>query len=243
MKNIFEELNYVDYLFPNSIDEIDEMSGNDFENFIYYFYLVTNPDIKIIPNGKINDCGIDLILEIKNSDQKLIRIGIQAKRWNSKIGKQELTKMLEGKITYNLNYLWIITNNTLTNEASQFAKAEHILVKDRLKIQEMLNELKEYPTIKYRKSKIFLKKEKTIKTYIFNELENNLLKDLKTYRFNKSKELKIPAYIVFTNQTLFELVKKKPNTINELYKITGLGEERINNFSNDLLAIIKNKKN
>ena len=60
---------------------------------------------------------------------------------------------------------------------------------------------------------------------------------------SESKELKIPAYIVFTNQTLFELVKKKPKTINELYKITGLGEERINNFSNDLLAIIKNKKN
>ena len=47
---------------------------------------------------------------------------------------------------------------------------------------------------------------------------------LKTLRASLAKEAGIPAYVVFSNATLTDMAKKKPKTMSEFRKVSGVGE-------------------
>ena len=47
---------------------------------------------------------------------------------------------------------------------------------------------------------------------------------LKELRANLAKEAGIPAYVVFSNATLTDMAKKKPKTMSEFRKVSGVGE-------------------
>lgn len=55
----------------------------------------------------------------------------------------------------------------------------------------------------------------------------------------KAKEQNVKAFYIFTNKTLEELIMKKPTTIEELKKINGIGETKINSFGEELINLIK----
>lgn len=65
-----------------------------------------------------------------------------------------------------------------------------------------------------------------------------LYEALRKYRYNKSQELNIPAYKVFTNETLSNIVLSKPKTKNEYIFIPGLDEQHFNKFGEDIIKII-----
>lgn len=74
------------------------------------------------------------------------------------------------------------------------------------------------------------------------ELNNYLKKLLKDYRRNKAKSLSIDAYKIFTNNQLDELLKIKPKTFDELNIISGFKNYHIYNYGEDILNILKTKK-
>ena len=67
---------------------------------------------------------------------------------------------------------------------------------------------------------------------------DTLYESLKKYRFNKSKEQNIPAYKIFTNETLSNIVLSKPKTKNEFIFIPGLSEEQYDKYGKDIINII-----
>jgi len=70
------------------------------------------------------------------------------------------------------------------------------------------------------------------------ELEQKIYEAFKTWRFVKAKELNIPAFMICSNSELITLSKTRPETIGQLSKIKGFGEQKIAKFGEDIIALI-----
>jgi ribonuclease D len=69
--------------------------------------------------------------------------------------------------------------------------------------------------------------------------ERKAVVSLKKWRFAKSSELNVPAYMICPDRTLEHLVMEKPSTLEALNSIHGLGESKIARFGEELLAALK----
>lgn len=72
--------------------------------------------------------------------------------------------------------------------------------------------------------------------------EQKLTVVLKKYRFKKAEELHVPAYYIFSNAQMDDLVRKKPKTKEELLKITGFGEKKVASYGEDIIEIVSKTK-
>ncbi|GGD09932.1 HRDC domain-containing protein [Pontibacillus salipaludis] len=73
-----------------------------------------------------------------------------------------------------------------------------------------------------------------------SSVDLNLKSSLTTYRLTRSKELNVKPYHIFTNKILDSLLERKPLTKDQLLEIEGIGPKKVEEFGEDLLAIIKN---
>lgn len=64
----------------------------------------------------------------------------------------------------------------------------------------------------------------------------NILRD---WRSQRCKKEGVPPYIIFTNQQLAMIVKKRPQSISELTKIEGIGNGKAQKYGDDVLSISK----
>lgn len=69
--------------------------------------------------------------------------------------------------------------------------------------------------------------------------EGALLKALKSYRLEKSREEKIKPYFLYNDKQLEELIRKKPETKEELKMLYGFGETKAEKYGKDILEILK----
>ncbi len=78
------------------------------------------------------------------------------------------------------------------------------------------------------------KKAKKTKAKIENveltEEENKVLDRLLEVRLKISKELKKPAYQIFNNDTLVQMILMKPETVGDMIKVNGVGELKLEKF-------------
>ena len=65
---------------------------------------------------------------------------------------------------------------------------------------------------------------------------------LKKYRTEKSKEKNVPPYVIYADRTVIELANHKPNLIENLFNIYGLGKSKIEEYGEDIIKIITEKK-
>lgn len=65
-----------------------------------------------------------------------------------------------------------------------------------------------------------------------------IINELKDYRRKRMNLERVEAYIIFKDETINDLVLKRPTTISQLYDIKGLGEMKIQKYGNDILKII-----
>ncbi len=72
-----------------------------------------------------------------------------------------------------------------------------------------------------------------------SESENDLFDVLKLLRMELAKKAGIPAYVVFSNATLSEMAQKRPRTISEFKKVSGVGELKASWYGNEFLEKIK----
>lgn len=68
--------------------------------------------------------------------------------------------------------------------------------------------------------------------------EEELYKELKQYRYNKSREEKSKTYFVFTNESLEQIVSQKPKNREELMEIKGLGSVKCDKYGIDIINIV-----
>ncbi|VVS90904.1 DNA helicase RecQ [Desulfoluna spongiiphila] len=61
---------------------------------------------------------------------------------------------------------------------------------------------------------------------------------LKTYRKETAAEAEIPPYLVFNDATLADLIDKMPTDDLELLAVSGIGQQKLSSYGDEILAII-----
>ena len=69
-------------------------------------------------------------------------------------------------------------------------------------------------------------------------LDTELYEILKQWRLHKAKELSVPAFCIFSNETLKYITELKPKTHAGLMGIKGIGEMKIEKYGEDILNLI-----
>jgi ATP-dependent DNA helicase RecQ len=70
-----------------------------------------------------------------------------------------------------------------------------------------------------------------------NTSERVLWNQLRIWRATTAKEHGVPAYVIFHDSTLLELVRLCPRNANELSQVAGIGARRLEKYGNHLMAI------
>ncbi|WP_312765654.1 HRDC domain-containing protein [Epilithonimonas sp.] len=73
-----------------------------------------------------------------------------------------------------------------------------------------------------------------------SEEEKIIYNKLKDWRFEKSKELQQPPYIIFHNKHLMSIAKFKPYNLQDMEQINGLGESKIKRYGAEIIEILEN---
>lgn len=76
-------------------------------------------------------------------------------------------------------------------------------------------------------------------TWLRTEREERLWQNLRRWRKERASENNVPAYTIFADRTLHDLVQHPPATMADLNQIYGLGESKIRNFGADILSICR----
>jgi DNA helicase-2/ATP-dependent DNA helicase PcrA len=70
-------------------------------------------------------------------------------------------------------------------------------------------------------------------------LDEDLLAELKDWRLRISKEMKVPAYVVFTDNTLIAIAETQPTDDAALVAIPGIGARKLEQYGADVVALVK----
>lgn len=237
------------YNYPKSIKEVDELTGEQFELFIFE-YLKQYQDY----DGKLtekNDYGVDILLWRKEEPSN--RFGVQCKRYGPKtiLGENDLMKMQKGVTHYglfnsqtkkpNLILFTSAEKNQITNRGLEYIVNEEIngyyrediisIIKD---IDEKLNRdinKSNYSNIAFETSKM--------KKGSFRE-DTKFVDMLKRERMNISKYNKItPVYLVYNDKDIKDIVYKKPISLDALLEVKGFDKKKINLFGEYLVNRIR----
>lgn len=71
-----------------------------------------------------------------------------------------------------------------------------------------------------------------------NEEDAPLLSALKAKRRALAEAAKVPAYIIFNDRTLVEMAEKRPNTLDDMAAIGGVGAKKLERYGDDFLEVI-----
>ncbi|MEW7009412.1 DNA helicase RecQ [Lentilitoribacter sp. EG35] len=86
------------------------------------------------------------------------------------------------------------------------------------------------------------KKSKAMAT-LTSEADQSLYENLKAARSALAKTQKVPAYVIFHDKTLIELARHKPDTLEAMLDINGIGEAKLERYGQPLLDVINQYHN
>ena len=114
-----------------SLNRIDKMKGDEFENFVKEIYEILG--YTVTKTKRSGDQGIDLIVK------KLFKkTGIQLKRYSSAVGNSAVQEAVAGKKYYKLDKVCVLTNQTFTKSAVALAKANGVTLLDRNDLKNLI---------------------------------------------------------------------------------------------------------
>jgi DNA helicase-2/ATP-dependent DNA helicase PcrA len=70
------------------------------------------------------------------------------------------------------------------------------------------------------------------------DLDEDLLKRLKEWRLHTATTMEVPAYVVFTDNTLIAIAEQLPADDDALIAIPGIGARKLEQFGPDVLALV-----
>ncbi len=71
------------------------------------------------------------------------------------------------------------------------------------------------------------------------DIDDELLAQLKDWRLRTAKELSVPAYVVFTDNTLIAIAESLPADDAALVAIPGIGARKLEQFGPDVLELVR----
>ncbi len=79
-------------------------------------------------------------------------------------------------------------------------------------------------------------------SYNFEIQDEQLFDNLRQWRKNKASSLGKPAYIIFGDRTIADLVNQMPENTEQLSRVHGLGNSKISKYGAELLEILKSNQ-
>jgi DNA helicase-2/ATP-dependent DNA helicase PcrA len=74
-----------------------------------------------------------------------------------------------------------------------------------------------------------------------SDIDEELLGELKEWRLRTSKEMNVPAYVVFTDNTLIAIAETLPSDDAALVAIPGIGARKLEQFGPDVLELVRGR--
>lgn len=113
----------------------DAMSGHDFEKFCAHVLKKCN--FKSVETTSISgDHGVDIMAKWKGK-----KIVIQCKRYSNNIGNKAVQEIFTGKTMYGADISVVLTNQYFTKSAIETAQKTGVLLWDRDKLNELINNM------------------------------------------------------------------------------------------------------
>ncbi|EGW40504.1 restriction endonuclease, partial [Desulfosporosinus sp. OT] len=103
-----------------SIAKVDKMNGQEFELFVEKLFRVLEKDkiLKTEFTPATGDQGCDLIIHYRDG----ARLGIQCKRYASKVDNKAVQNIVTAKAIYGLTLMMVFTNNHYQPSAKEAAR-------------------------------------------------------------------------------------------------------------------------
>lgn len=98
--------------------------------------------------------------------------------------------------------------------------------------------LKDEASITLRKDSIAKAPRRPAVKTLVSEEDAPLLSALKAKRRALAEEARVPAYVVFTDRTLIEMAETRPQTLDDMARISGVGAKKLESFGAAFLAVI-----
>lgn len=225
-----------------------------FEWFLYYLFKLDNVDVKKVGAKGRGDGGADLILSYPLKDRSIYRIGIQAKYWKNRVGTAPINQLASAKSRHNLTDLWIITTSDLTSDAKEIAESMDIKILRADDVKDFIEKIKEkykqdmeetgISSIEFLPMKDYKKNKRESYSKKTKNKNTNLIeaKDLRELRTEISKKYKMfPVYTVYNNVQMQGLLKAKPTSKEELLKVSGFGNVKVERFGHEIINHFKNE--
>ena len=76
----------------------------------------------------------------------------------------------------------------------------------------------------------------------FADANHPLLIQLKAFRKELAKKLKVPPYVIFTDKTLEEIIEKMPINEAEMLRVSGISAKKMKQAGNEIISIVRNYK-
>lgn len=165
----------------------------------------------------------------------------------SKLEHLELhfSKNLHAKCYYNEN-LMVLTSMNLLEYSQTNNREMGVLIKREDEFdEEIFDNVKEEAELIIKYSiPLNPKKRKEVKKVEIklDAIEQKLYKSLRSYRFIASEKEKIPAYMVFRDIELVNIVRHQPKTKEELLNIKGIAVKKYEKYGEDVLKIVNDFK-
>jgi DNA helicase II / ATP-dependent DNA helicase PcrA len=73
------------------------------------------------------------------------------------------------------------------------------------------------------------------------EIDEDLLSRLKEWRLRRATAMAVPAFVVFTDNTLIAIAEQLPADDAALVAIPGIGARKLEQFGPDVLALVRGR--
>ena len=95
-----------------------------------------------------------------------------------------------------------------------------------------------YKEIIFKVTKTTKKNKKTKEVLKIDNNDLQILTSLKELRLNIAREKSIPAFVIFPDSSLIEMAKIKPQNLEEMIKINGVGPSKLKKYGTSFLEVI-----
>ena len=68
--------------------------------------------------------------------------------------------------------------------------------------------------------------------------EAELYERLRAWRADTARERNVPAYVIFHDATLLEIASRKPDSLEALGAVSGIGDRKLEAYGPDLLSLL-----
>ena len=179
----------------------------------------------------------------KLPEEVLLVILATVDRLTRPVGRVNLARALRGGRAKSLARGGLLTLPEY-GQLSQFSEEEVVGAIDQLLGEERLvRKGRNYPTVwlpgkPVRETKRDTDSYANVKRRASSGYGGNIARALDSYRKRTARQLGWKAYMVFQKKVMLDIDQQEPDSLEALYKISGLGEAKIERFGEDILAMV-----